>query len=75
MRYIRPALIVAGGLGLAWGGWLLLSTQSVDQLLSVVLWLVAVVVVHDGLLAAISAAHHRRAGRRSRPAEPDERTS
>lgn len=74
MRYIRPALLIVGGLVLAWGGWFLLSAQSVDQLFSVAIWLVAVVVVHDGLLAAISAAHHRLVGRRSDlAAEPDER--
>lgn len=76
MRYVRPALIVAGALGLAWGGWLLFSTQSVDQLFSVALWLLAVVVVHDGAVATISAAHHRLTVRRSRAtSESDERAS
>lgn len=76
MRYIRPALLIAGGLVLVWGGWLLLSAQSIDQLFSVAVWLVAVVVVHDGLLAVISTAHHRTIGRRSDlAAEPDESAS
>lgn len=76
MRYIRPVLLIAGGAALAWGGWLLFSAQSFGQLFSVAVWLVAVVVVHDGFLATLSAAHHRLTRRRSGlVAEPDERTS
>jgi len=74
MRGIRITLVVGGALLLGWGAWLMLSRQDFEQLLSAALWLVAVVVVHDGLLAAVSAARHRL--RRSAPtSEPHERPS
>ena len=65
MRGIRVVLIVAGALLRGRGAWLLLSRQDLAQLFSVALWLAAVVVVHDGLLAVLSAARHRVRGRRS----------
>ncbi|MFJ2370389.1 hypothetical protein [Microbacterium sp. NPDC087665] len=74
MRGIRIALVVGGVLLLGWGAWLMLSRQDVAQLLSAALWLGAVVVVHDGLLAAASAARHHL--RRSVPtSETHERPS
>lgn len=65
MRGIRIALIVGGVLLLGWGAWLMLSRQDFAQLLSAAVWLAAVVVVHDGLLTAVSAVRHRL--RRSAP--------
>lgn len=66
MRAVRTALVIAGSLLLGWGAWLLLTRQDLDQLFSVAFWLAAVVVVHDGSLAAISAVRHRLRARRSR---------
>lgn len=59
MKALRVTLVVSGGAVLAWGCWLLLTGQTIDQLLSVALWLIAVVVVHDGSLALVSALRHR----------------
>lgn len=60
MRGVRTVLAAAGVLLLGWGMWLMLTRQDLDQLVSVALWLIAVVVVHDGLVAVISAVRHRR---------------
>lgn len=76
MRGIRFALVAAGALLLGWGAWLLLSRQDLEQLFSVAIWLAAVVVVHDGGLAVLSAARHRLRARRSPAArETHERPS
>lgn len=64
IRGIRVVLVVAGALLLGFGAWLLLSRQDIEQLFSVALWLAAVVVVHDGALAVVSAVRHRLLGRR-----------
>jgi hypothetical protein len=50
------ARLLLGGLGVvvgAYGAWLLLSTQDRDQLVSAGTWLVAGVVLHDGVLAPL----------------------
>jgi hypothetical protein len=50
------ARLLLGGLGVvvgAYGAWLLLSTQDRDQLVSAATWLVAGVVLHDGVLAPL----------------------
>lgn len=60
MRATRFALVAAGALVLGWGIWLMLSRQDLDQLTSAAVWLIAVVVVHDGAVAAIGAVRHRR---------------
>lgn len=59
MRGGRFALVAVGAALLLWGAWLMLSEQDFAQLFSVAVWLVAVVVLHDGLLAVFSAARHR----------------
>lgn len=74
MRGIRLVLIVGGALLLAWGAFLLLSRQDLGQLVSVALWLAAVVVLHDGLLTVVSAVRHR-LRRSAPPAETHERSS
>ena len=51
MRGIRGALIALGTVGMAYGAWLLLSRQDLGQVVEVVLWLAAAVVIHDGILA------------------------
>ncbi|MBT2483752.1 MULTISPECIES: hypothetical protein [unclassified Microbacterium] len=66
MRATRFVLAAAGALLLGWGIWLMLSRQDLDQLASAALWLIAVVVVHDGLVAAIGAVRHRRRRGRGR---------
>jgi hypothetical protein len=56
MRLAR-GLLIAAGLGLAgYGAVLLLTTLSPWQLVALALWLAAVVVVHDGLLAPLTSA-------------------
>lgn len=76
MRALRSALILLGGALLVWGGWLLFSRQDVDQLLSVLIWLVAVVVLHDGILTLVSTVRHRRRAALSpRATEADESSS
>ncbi|WP_406247855.1 hypothetical protein ACI7YT_19015 [Microbacterium sp. M] len=71
MRIVR---LVVGGLGIAgmlWGGWLLVSTQRPDQLLSVAVWLAAAVIVHDFVLVPVITVVRRRATpRRGRVSPP-----
>ena len=71
MRAARIVLVIAGILLSAWGAWLLVSGQDLGQLLGVLVWLAAVVIVHDGMLAALSAVRSRMRG--SGASEPDER--
>lgn len=59
MRAVRIALGAAGVALALWGGWLLLTRQDFSQLFSVVLWLAAVVVVHDGALIVWSVLRAR----------------
>ncbi|UUE20318.1 hypothetical protein [Microbacterium sp. J1-1] len=59
MRAGRIALAAVGVALLLWGAWLMLSAQDFAQLFSVAVWLLAVVVVHDGLLTVASAVRHR----------------
>ena len=54
---MSPLRIALGGLGVAvgaFGGWLLLSRQDLDQLTNAATWLVAGVVLHDGVLALLT---------------------
>jgi hypothetical protein len=51
MRAIRGGLILLGAVGMAYGAWLLVSRQDLGQILEVVVWLAAAVVIHDGILA------------------------
>jgi hypothetical protein len=51
MRAIRGGLIVLGAVGMAYGAWLLVSRQDLGQIVEVVIWLAAAVVIHDGILA------------------------
>ncbi|WP_243228494.1 hypothetical protein [Microbacterium sp. CIAB417] len=61
MRGVRIALGAAGAGGLLWGAWLLVSTQRPDQLLNVVVWLAAAVILHDAVLVpAITVLRRRR---------------
>ncbi|WP_431075315.1 hypothetical protein [Microbacterium phyllosphaerae] len=73
MRAVRGTLIVVGVVLLASGGWWLLTRQDLPQLVGVMIWLAAVVVVHDGVLSAASALRHR-LRRSAPPRDPDERT-
>lgn len=56
MRAARLLLLLAGVLLALYGGWLLVSRQSVDQLLQVAAWAVAGVVLHDAVLAPVVLA-------------------
>ncbi|MBC7275406.1 hypothetical protein [Nocardioides sp.] len=51
MRGARGGLILLGTVGMAYGAWLLLSTQDLGQVVEVMIWLAAAVVIHDGILA------------------------
>ncbi|MFJ9387529.1 hypothetical protein ACIRON_01825 [Nocardioides sp. NPDC101246] len=51
MRATRGGLILLGTVGMAYGAWLLVSRQDLGQIVEVVLWLAAAVVIHDGILA------------------------
>jgi hypothetical protein len=55
---MRTRLLIgaAGTAFAAYGVWLLLSRQRLDQLFSVALWLAGGVVAHDALLAPLSIA-------------------
>ncbi|MER6970500.1 hypothetical protein ABT304_05540 [Nocardioides sp. NPDC000445] len=48
---MRRAMILLGAVGMAYGAWLLVSRQDLGQIVEVVLWLAAAVVIHDGILA------------------------
>jgi hypothetical protein len=51
---MRTTRIVIGAIGLvvgAFGIWLLLSRQDIDQLVDAAVWLAAGVILHDGVLA------------------------
>lgn len=56
MKALRIGLVAVGVLAVGWGCWLMMSRQDLEQLLSAVVWLIAVVVVHDGSVAALSVA-------------------
>lgn len=56
MRYARIALAAAGiGLGV-YGAVLAVTTLAPPQLLGLAVWLAAVVVVHDGVVAPVTSA-------------------
>lgn len=71
MRGGRFALAAVGIALLLWGAWLMLTQQDIAQLFSVAVWLIGVVVVHDGLLAVISAVRHRLRRQGTAPAAAD----
>ncbi|EGD45371.1 hypothetical protein NBCG_00273 [Nocardioidaceae bacterium Broad-1] len=51
MRGLRGGLIGLGTVGMAYGAWLMLTRQDLGQIVEVVVWLAAAVVIHDGILA------------------------
>ncbi|MEU0314398.1 hypothetical protein [Nocardioides sp. NPDC006273] len=51
MRGVRGGLILLGTVSMAYGAWLLLSRQDLGQVVEVMIWLAAAVVIHDGILA------------------------
>ncbi|MCA1306906.1 hypothetical protein LC082_08345 [Microbacterium esteraromaticum] len=59
MSAARMLLWAVGAAGIAYGAWLLVTTQNPQQLLGVAIWLVAAVVVHDALLVPLLTAAHR----------------
>jgi hypothetical protein len=54
MSLARGAIGAVGVVVGAFGAWLLLSRQDVDQLRNAAVWLVAGVVLHDVVLAAVT---------------------
>lgn len=61
MRAARIVLASVGVAVLVWGGWLLVSTQRLDQLLNVAVWLAAAVILHDFVLVpALTFIRRRR---------------
>ncbi|WP_374976790.1 hypothetical protein ACEYYH_02890 [Microbacterium trichothecenolyticum] len=69
MTLLRGALLVVGGALAAYGVFLAVTTLSPAQLLALAIWLAAVVVVHDAVLAPTASWLHARWYRRaeSRP--------
>lgn len=68
MLTARIMLAVSAIAALLWGVWLLVSTQRLDQLLNVVLWLAAAVILHDFVLVPVLTFTRRlRRQRRRRP--------
>ncbi|TQL67831.1 hypothetical protein FB381_1719 [Nocardioides albertanoniae] len=53
MSRARGLLILVGAVGIAYGAWLLVSRQRLDQIVEVGIWLAAAVVIHDGILAPV----------------------
>lgn len=53
MRGMRGGLVLLGTVGMAYGAWLVLSRQDLGQIVEVVIWLAAAVVIHDGILAPV----------------------
>lgn len=60
MRATRIVLAGVGVAALVWGGWLLVSTQRIDQLLNVALWLAAAVILHDFVVVPVLSFIRRR---------------
>lgn len=71
MRRTRIALGALGVAGLLWGGWLLVSTQRPDQLLSVAVWLASAVILHDFVLVPVLTLMRRRRHHRDAPARSE----
>ena len=55
MRNYRIALGVAGGMLLAFGAFRLVTTLNPADLRALVLWLIVAVVLHDGVIAPLTA--------------------
>ncbi len=51
---MRAAIAAVGVVVGAYGAWLLLSRQDLDQLVSAAVWLATGVVLHDGVLAVVT---------------------
>lgn len=56
MTAARIALVALGTVVAAYGGYVLLTRQDGDNLVNAAVWLVAVVVVHDGVLVPATIA-------------------
>lgn len=71
MRATRTLLAAAGVAVVLYGAWLLVRGQSVSQLVQVVEWAAAAVIIHDALLAPLAFGVgwvvQRRLPRRSAP--------
>jgi hypothetical protein len=71
MTLARRILIVAGAAVIALGAVVLASDQTVPQMIGVAAWLLAAIILHDGILAPLVFGVDlllRRSGRRLRPA-------
>ena len=66
MKNFRIALVVLGVVGIVWGGWLLVSSQRPEQWLNALVWLAAVVIVHDGVLMPLLAIRRFTRARRAK---------
>jgi hypothetical protein len=67
MRLARIILIAVGLAGLFFGALILVQEERPDQILGVVIWIVAAIIVHDGILSPLLLlvdVWMRRAGRR-----------
>lgn len=60
MRTARIVLAALGAAGMLWGGWLLVTTQRLDQLLNLAIWLAAAVILHDFVLVPVLTVVRRR---------------
>jgi hypothetical protein len=69
MILLRGGLLIVGGALAAYGVFLAVTTLGPSQLLALAVWLAAVVVVHDGVMAPMTSWLRRRWYRRaeSRP--------
>ena len=65
MRRARILLIAVGAGLVGYGALLLVTTLTPSSLLALAVWLVAVVVVHDGVIAPVESAVHARWWRRA----------
>lgn len=70
MKAARITLITVGALGILLGAWVMMDTVRPKSIWGVVTWLIAAVIIHDGIISPIVVAISvgmRRAGRRIRP--------
>ncbi|WP_378146251.1 hypothetical protein ACFJGV_01390 [Cnuibacter sp. UC19_7] len=70
MIWTRRILIAVGAAAIALGAVVLASDQTVPQIVGVGAWLIAAIVIHDGVLAPVAFGVDvvlRRTGRRIRP--------
>jgi hypothetical protein len=67
MRLARIILIAVGLAGLFFGALILVQKERPDQILGVIIWILAAIIVHDGILSPLLLlvdVWMRRAGRR-----------